>query len=339
MRPCRYLVLLVGWCTAALVRAQAPVPASIPIPGGENGVGFDDLRFSSSLGRVLVPGGRTGAIVLVEPKRWIITRIGGFSTTPEFSGGHDDGVTSVDEGRGYLFATDRTALRIAVVDPAAGRVVGSAKLASSPDYVRYVSPTDEVWVTQPDEDRIEVFRLEGNPPRPVHDAFVEVAGGPESLVVDPGRLRAFTHLWKGETVSIHLKNRSISAKWANGCDGSRGIALDESRGFLFVGCAEGKGVTLDAKTGKVLGSIRAGTGIDVIDYSPKLGHLYLPGAKSGTLSIVKVAADGGLQLLDTVPTAGGAHCAAADADGFVYVCDPKAGRVLVIPDRLAAAGP
>src|SRR5262245_63012451 len=98
MRPSRYLVLLAGWCAAAIVRAQSPVPTSIPIPGGERGIGFDDLRFSSSLGRLLVPGGRTGALLLVEPGRWTMDRIGGFSTAEEFSGGHDDGVTAVEEG-------------------------------------------------------------------------------------------------------------------------------------------------------------------------------------------------------------------------------------------------
>ncbi len=213
-------------------------------------MGFDDLRFSSSLGRLLVPSGRTGALVLVEPRSWIVTRIGGFSTTEDFTGGHDDGVTSADEGRGYIFVTDRTSRRLAVIDPADGRVVSSAKLAASPDYVRYVSPTDEVWVTQPDEEQIEVFRLEGNPPRPLHASVIEVKGGPESLVVDAGRRLAFTHLWKGQTAVVGLKSHTVTSTWRNGCEGSRGIALDEENGFVFAGCAEGKGIVLDEKSGR-----------------------------------------------------------------------------------------
>ena len=69
---------LCGDACAAVLRAQ-PVPTTIPIPDGEAGIGFDDLRFSPTLGRLLVPAGRTGAIVLVEPGPWRITRIGGFS--------------------------------------------------------------------------------------------------------------------------------------------------------------------------------------------------------------------------------------------------------------------
>ena len=309
-----------------------PIAESIPIPEAAGGVGFDDLRFSISLRKVLVPAGRTGALVLIDPRNWIVTRIGGFSTKADYTGGHDDGVTSADEGRGYVFVTDRTSRRLAVVDPADGRVVSSAKLAASPDYARYVSPTDEVWVTQPDEERIEVFRLEGNPPRPLHASFIEVKGGPESLVVDPGRRLAFSHLWKGQTVVIGLRSHAVTATWKNGCEGSRGIALDEENGFVFAGCAEGKGIVLDQKSGRILGRLDVGAGVDVIDYNPSLRHLYLPGGKSATMAIAEVQSDGALRGLRTVPTAAGAHCVTADAFGFAYVCDPKSGSLLVIPD-------
>jgi hypothetical protein len=323
-----------GIAAAVQVLAGPPVPPSIPMPEGDAGVGFDDLRFSSALGRLLVPAGRTGALVLVEPRDWVVTRIGGFSTKETYSGGHDDGVTSADEGRGYLFATDRTARRLAVIDPSSGRIVGSAKLAANPDYVRYVEPADEVWVTQPDEQRIETFRLEGNPPRPIHQGFIEVSGGPESLVVDAGRRMVFTHLWKGKTVAVSLKSRTVTSTWRNGCegDGSRGIALDEDRGFVFVGCAEGKAVVLDVKSGKILGRLEVGAGVDVIDYSPTLRHLYLPGGRSASMAIAEVESDGTLRLLRTVSTVSGGHCVAADTFGFAYVCDPKGGEILVVPD-------
>ena len=246
-------------------------------------------------------------------------------------------MTSADDGSGFLFATDRTSGRLEVVDPAAGKIVAGAKLAGSPDYVRYVATTGELWVTEPDSERIEIFRLEGTPPRPVHDAFLKVAGGPESLVIDAARGRAYTHLWEGMTVALDLKSRSTVAKWANSCKGSRGIALDAARGFVFVGCAEGKAAVLDVATGKQLGSVSAGSGIDVIDYNPRLSHLYLPGAKSATLAIVAVSEQGKLSLLGTFPTAAGGHCVAADENGTSYVCDPKGGRLLVIPDTFPAS--
>jgi len=41
---------------------------------------------------------------------------------------------------------------------------------------------------------------------------------------------------------------------------------------------------------------------------------------------------GGLSLVAAVATATGGHCVAADTSGNIYVCDPKAGRILVIRD-------
>lgn len=63
------------------------------------------------------------------------------------------------------------------------------------------------------------------------------------------------------TVAIDLKTHKVVAKWPNGCGGSRGIALDEARGLLFVGCDEGKAVTLDvAHAGKVVATAETGEG-------------------------------------------------------------------------------
>ena len=56
--------------------------------------------------------------------------IPGFSAKPDYSGGHDDGPTSVDEGRGFLFVTDRTSRKLLVVDPKASRIVASTDVAA-----------------------------------------------------------------------------------------------------------------------------------------------------------------------------------------------------------------
>ena len=304
-------------------------PAAIDIPGGSAGIGFDDLRFSASLGKILVPAGRTGRLALLDPATRTVTAVEGFSAKNDYGGGHDDGVTSADSGRGSVFTTDRTSGLLLVVDPARRRILSRSRLGGAPDYVRYVESSGEAWVTEPDSQRIEIFHLlAGIPPAAVHDAFLAVPGGPESLAVDLRRGRAYTHLWDGKTVSIDIKARKIAATWNNGCKGSRGIALDETRGFLFAGCAEGTAVVLDVGTGKVLSSARSGSGVDVIDYDPKLSHLYLPGAKSATMAVFDVSPAGKLSLLGTLPTAPGAHCVASDGNGNVFVCDPKKGRLL-----------
>lgn len=319
----------------SLPAAQAPAQSSsIILPGGQAGIGFDDLQFSSSLDRVLVPAGRTGDLDLVEPATHAITTITGFSATGSFGGGHGEGITSVTEVGGFLATTDRTTLQLDIVDPRTRTRVARAKLASSPDYVRSVSSTHEIWVTEPGRERVEVFRFAAaNPSALRHEAFISVPGGPESLVIDGTRARAYTHLWAGKTVAIDLKTRRIVGTWPNGCRASRGIALDAAKGWLFAGCGEGTATVLDvAHGGRLLGTQRTGAGVDIISYDPDLRHLYVPAATSATLSILAVSTDGHLSLVATDPVARGSHCVVADTHGNAYVCDPQRGALIVVHD-------
>jgi streptogramin lyase len=328
------LLVLVGCSRPASGPREQASPRIIALPGGEGGIGFDDLQYAPALGRLLVPAGRTGRLDLVDPATGAVTSIGGFTSTDAFSGGHSEGTTSAVDGGGTLYAIDRTARSLVVIDPLASRIVARVPLRADPDYVRWVEPTREIWVTEPDAEIIEVFAA-GSGPAPTGVGVIEVAGGPESLVVSPARRRAYTHLWKGRTVAIDLDSRRVVETWNNGCGGSRGIALDDERGWLFVGCAEGAGVVLDvAHDGVELGRVPTGSGVDVIAYAPSIRHLYLPAATSATLAIIDVADSGALTLVHELPTAQGAHCAVTDDRGGVWVCDPAGGRLLELRDSL-----
>ncbi len=331
--------LLVLALTAAIFLVQSisgagSLGGAVQLPGGEGGVGLDDLGFARSLGKLLAPAGRTGKLDLIDPQTKTVEMIDGFSTSAATSGRHGGGTTSADEGGGLIFATDRTALRLDVVDPLQKRIIGYVGLSSSPDYVRAVEPTKEVWVTEPDKERIEVFTLPPvSAPTPTLREFVSVPGGPESLVVDATRGVAYSNLWKGVTVAVNLVSHKIVSHWENGCIGSRGLALDERRGFLFVGCAEGGGTTLDLnKNGAVVSKLKAGDGVDIVAFNPRLSHLYLPGGKSASMAVASVSEHGELSLLETIPTAPRAHCVAVDDHSDVWVCDPEHGRLLWFAD-------
>lgn len=311
--------------------AEPAKPSVLVLPGGAGGIGFDDLRYSTTLGRVLAPAGRTGKLDLIDPASQAIEAIDGFSSDATFAGGHGEGTTSVDDGAGRLFASDRGTIEVAIVDPASRKITGTAKLAGPPDYVRWVETAREVWVTEPRNKQIEVFAFDGT--GLAHTAAIDVPGGPESLVIDAKRGRAYTHTWDDETVAIDLGKHAEVARWKNGCTASRGIALDEARGILFVGCEEGRATAIDvAHDGKLLGSAVTGKGVDIIAYSPARSHLYVPGGDSATLTILGVDAAGALRPLGTLPAAEDAHCVATDDRGHAYVCDPKSGALIVVAD-------
>jgi DNA-binding beta-propeller fold protein YncE len=320
---------------------QAPAPVTLtaepfPLPGGEGGIGLDDLAFAPGLRQVVVPAGRPGRIDLIDPESRKLREIAGFKKETPAGAQHGGGTTSADEGQGYLFASDRTSLRLEVVDPAKGEIVAGAPLGGSPDYVRYVATTHEVWVTEPDKEGIEIFSLsDAAPPVPTRKAFLAVPGGPESLAIDNRAKVGYANLWKSSTVVIDLATAKVVQTWPNGCVGSRGLALDAPHQRLFVGCAEGGADLLaTGHKGAIMDRFRFGAGTDIIAFNPTLGHLYVPAAKTGQMAIVKVTREGEMKLVGTVATAPGAHCAVADDHRQVWVCDPKGGRVLVVRDTL-----
>jgi DNA-binding beta-propeller fold protein YncE len=325
-------------CLGLGAASTALAPKPLDIPGGKAGIGFDDISFAPALDKVMVPAGRTGDLDLIDPATGQITSIGGFTAHARFGGFHAQGVTSADAVAGTIFTADRDAKKLEVVDSRARIIVASAPLGAEPDYVRYVSATNEVWVTEPDAARIEVFSLPLNgAPKPAHSGFIAIPGGPESLVIDTIRGRAYANHWTDTTVAINLHTRKVAATWSNGCKGSRGLALDNSRGMLLVGCAEGALHVLDLASGKVVGSASSGDGVDIIAYNPLLHHAYLPGAKSATMALVGISSTGAASVLATVATAKYAHCVAADDRNNVYVCDPVRGRQLVFHDSYPAA--
>ncbi len=336
----RWLPLLASIVGGLLVGLAADTVAAeaVPVPGGKDGVGFDDLVYSRELKRVLVPAGRTGRLDLLDPRSGAIESIDGFSTSRWRSPGHGQGTTSADAGGGYVFATDRSRKTLDVVDPREKRIVAQVPLSAGPDYVRWVDATRQVWVTEPGRDGIEVFQLEvGSPPRLTELGTISVPDGPESLVLDAAGKRAYTNTFGDITAAVDVSSRSVVARWKNGCRGARGIALDAAGGVVFAGCDEGRVVALDTTDGHVLGEARTGGGVDSIAYSPALGHVYAPGGDSATLTIIGVGKRGALTVLGDVPTAAGAHCVAPDDGARVFVCDPGEGSVLVLRDPYPAS--
>lgn len=328
------------WEAAALVAltltacASPPSGQRVALPAGDVGIGFDDLRYSAKLHRVLVPGGRTGTLDLIDPDTLNVTSIAGFGAVGSYSGGHDDGPTSVDEGNGLLYVTDRTTGLLDVVDTVAAHIVASVAPASGPDYVRYVATTNELWITEPGADQVEIFTLSQDPTvPPAHSAVVAITNGPESMVIDNKRGRAYTHRWQATTVAIDLASRAVVAEWQNGCAASRGIALDEERGFLFASCSEGTTSVLDVSNGgRMLSTLARGSGFDVMGYAPKTGHLYLAGSSCGCLVTLGVSAQGTLTFISRVAAAGSTHCAAADDGGHAWWCDQDRGSVWRVTD-------
>jgi hypothetical protein len=313
--------------------------APVPMPGGSGGIGFDDLRFSATLSMLLVPAGRTGNLDLVDPSSEAVSSVGGFSSEATYSGDDSFGVTSADEGNAIVYAVDRTSKTLFVVDPQTHSIASHAALAATPGYVRYVAPTNEVWVTEPSMGQIEVFTLGASASTaPTHAATIGVDSGPESLEIyvpaggtDGGQhAYAYTNATSA-TVQIDVVGRSVSASWPNGCATSKGLAVDTSNGWVMAACEEGMVVVLSTQ-GATLGTAMVGAGVDQIAYDAQRTRLYVPGPAAAAMSVVSLAANGTPKVLGSVDTPKDTHCAVTNGGGSVFVCAPSAGALLFIND-------
>src|SRR5687768_15674679 len=143
-------------------------PRRVEVADGAGKAPFDDLRFSPTLRRVLVAPGNA-RFSLIEPATLGRTPLGSVSRSTRSS----------DEARGLVVAADGDTNDVVVIDPASDRLLGRAKIAAAPDYVRWSASTSEVWVTEPARAGIEIFSLPEGSTTPVSTGFVSVEGGPE----------------------------------------------------------------------------------------------------------------------------------------------------------------
>lgn len=340
-----------GNCPAGVTASDAGAPKqdTIQMPGGETGIGFDDLIYAPELHRMIVPGGWTGSVHLVNPDNLAVTTISGFSSDATWNGNDLTGVGCVDHGSGFVFVGDRTTGEVGVVDPEQKKIVTKVKLEGYPDYVRYVEATGELWVTEPLIGQIEVLTgaKEGNP---VHDASLPLspddsnsADGPQALVIDQKHGLALTmHLFRGQLIAFDVKTRKELGTWPTGCGASHGlVAVDQDRGYVFPGCLEK--ATINAMDpnddGTALDSFDLGDGETMVAFSPKLSHAYVHGDPGKSIAVLGVSDGGKLTHFSTFdmtfadpPKGFKGHCLAADDLGGIWACDAFSGSILRYKD-------
>ena len=341
-----------------------PLPKEFDIP-----ISYDDFIYDAELNRVIAPAGETGEVALIDPKTMNVRLLGGFSrqtdaATPII------GTSSVAIARGFLFGLDQYTQSIKTVDLRTGKVVASTPIQGAPDYIRYVSASRELWVTEKALEQIEVFSMsDDTPPKLTASDPISIPNGPEALIIDDASGLAFTNRPKQAlTDVIQVMTHHVIDHWGNGCSQARGMAVDDAAGLLFVACREGKVVVMDIHNhGFQVANQNYGAKLDFVAYNPHLHHVYLPSNASGIVAIFQLqvvlttatpagpnpASTGtpsapslpsatslgpttnfSLAWLGSADTAIGSKCVTTDNDDNIWVCDPNGGRILAIHDTL-----
>lgn len=364
------MTVLLAACDLRLNPTSLPT-SIVELPFGQTQVSFNEIIYDSRLQRIIVPAAETGALAIIDPATQDITQvIQGFTGRADNSGESAIGATSAAVAKGMIFVPDQAARKINIVDPESGQIVGSTETEAPPHDIRFVSATNEIWVTEPDKQQIEVFKITANQPPNLEKADpIQVPDGPEGLLIDRMRGLAYTNRPDaGATAVIQVITHGVLFNWGNGCSKARGMAIDENEGYLFVACNEGKVVMMDIeKSGAQITSQNYGGDLDFLAYNPQKKHLYLPSGASAIVAIFAIVDSStlptatadpeatptvsgdiastlvppsrfALKRLGTADTALKASCITVDDQNNIWVCDRNKGRLFLIHDSFPAGG-
>jgi DNA-binding beta-propeller fold protein YncE len=220
------------------------------------------------------------------------------------------GVAAVEAvGRGYI--TDGQAGTIVVFDLKSGAVLASVPAADDADGEIYDAGTNQILATCGDAGALAILDAAADP-KTARAQTIDLGGKPEFLAAD-GKGMAFANLEdKDQVVAVNLKTMKVTAHYPIGTGTSpAGLAIDAEHGRLFIGCHNNKLIVMSTANGKVLAELPIGQGNDACAFDPGTGYAFAS-CGDGTLTVVKEAAPGKFEVIQTVKTLRGARTLAVD---------------------------
>ena len=295
------------------VRAQAPAGASGYHlearwkPGGDGG--WDYLTLDSQARRLYVA--RTGDVQVIDTERGALVR-----AIPGLNGGH--GIALAPElNRG--FATSGGSGAVLVFNLTSLRPYGAPiAVGGKPDAIVYEPLTRHVFAFNGESHDASVVDAD----TAAVLATIPLGGKPEFAVPDD-RGTVFVNLEdKDEVLAIDARQNAVVHRWllAPGA-GPTGLAFDPVKRRLFAGCRNGRLIVLDSGSGRRLGELPIGQGVDACAFDPGTG-LAFASCGDGTLTVAQEdpARPGEFRVVEVVKTQRGARTMALDpATHAVYL--------------------
>jgi len=155
----------------------------------------------------------------------------------------------------------------------------------------------------------------------------DLAGKPEFAACD-GKGGIFVNLEDSSAVvQFDAASLAITARWslAPG-EEPTGIAYDAPHHRLFSACSNSKLIVSDSESGRVVGEVSIGTGVDGAALDSRTGLVFTPNGGDGTLTVIHQDGPDRYRVVETVPTQRGARTMVLDArTHHVYVAAAEYG--------------
>ena len=285
-------------CARALCNEPYHFVTEIPI-GGEGG--WDILTIDSTASRLYLS--HVTKVVVADLNTNTVT--GEIADTP----GVHAFVAVPEVQRG--FSSNGKESKSSVVDLATLKTTSKIDTGSNPDAVVYEPRHGEVYVFNHTGNSVTVI----NSKTATVSVTIPLGGTPEFAAVDQATGRVYCNIEdKSEVAVIDADKHEVVAHWslAPG-EGPSGIALDATHHRLFSGCHNKVMVMLDTESGKVVGSVPIGSGVDGCAFDDAT-QLAFASCGDGTTTIAREQAPNKLAVVQILKTERGARTMALDPE-------------------------
>ena len=276
--------------------------------------GWDYLEVDPSTHRLFITRGTH--VIVVDPEQGKV-----IGDIPDTQGVH--GIALADEFNRGFTSNGRTG-DSTIFDLTSLKIMGTAKADKDADAAIY----------DPFSKRVFTFNGDANTSSAIDAASGKLVstfalgGGPEFAATD-GKGHIFVNLEdKSALLKFDAKTLKIENTWPLApCESPSGLAIDAAHEILVVGCHNKLMTFVDGNSGKVIGTVPIGQGVDANRFDPVTGYAFAS-CGDGTLSIAHEDSPTKFSFVEMIQTQRGARTMAIDyTTHIVYLVTADLGPV------------
>lgn len=268
--------------------------------------GWDYLEVDPSTHRLFISRGTH--VLVIDPDHGKVV-----GDVPDTQGVH--GIALADEFNKGFTTNGRTA-DSTMFDLASLKPIGNIKTDKDSDGVIYDPFSKRVFTFNGDANTSSAIDVSAGK----LVATFPLGGGPEFAATD-GRGKIFVNLEdKSALVKFDAKTLKIENTWPLApCESPSGLAIDAANEILVVGCHNKLMTFVDGHSGKVLGTVPIGQGVDANRFDPVTGYAFAS-CGDGTLTVAHEDSPTQFSPVEMIQTQRGARTMALDyANHNVYL--------------------
>jgi hypothetical protein len=212
---------------------------------------------------------------------------------------------------GLGFSSNGRESKASIVDLKTLQTKSKVDTGPNPDGILYVPGAKEVYTFNRDQKAPSATVFEAETGKVV--TTIKLPGTPEFAVVDTKAGRVYNNIdSKNLVIAIDIKTHEIVAQWPTAPgEGGSGLAIDLQNHRLFVGCDDLM-VMMDSISGKVVGTVPIGAGVDATRYDPGTRLAFSSNGGAGNVTIAREETPDKLTVVQTLNTARGSRTMTLD---------------------------